>query len=82
MEFQKALERNLEVKKKGPASLHRPKIETVIDPFVIHEPPEIHTSVSTRITPKTRSSITRLIPETKSSVESISSGLDVMPFLQ
>ena len=81
MEFQKELERNLEAKK-GPASLHRPEIETVIDSFVIHESPEIRTSVSTRITPETRSSITRIIPETRSSVESMSSGLDVMSFLQ
>ena len=46
-------------KRKGPASLHRPEIETVIDPFVIHEPPEIDTPAST--------------PETRSSVESMSS---------
>ena len=48
-------------KRKGPASLHRPEIETVIDPIVIHKPPEIHTPVSTT--------------ETRSSVEFMSSGL-------
>ena len=37
-------------KRKGPARLYRPEIETVIDPFIMREPLEIHTPVSTSLT--------------------------------
>ena len=55
MEFQKELERSQVKKRKGPANLHRPEIETVFDPF---EQSEIHAPVSTSTTPEINSANT------------------------
>ena len=57
MEFQKGVGKKLyKVKRKGPANLHRPEIETVVDPFVIREPVEIHRPISTGVTSESISS--------------------------